>query len=255
MAISANTLFHFTEKETLKQILLTDFHPRYSLEDLSNATPPISIYKKAYIPMVSFCDLVFSQIKKHIEFYGDYGIGLRKDGWGIERGISPIYYIPEASISAIHIQSIAVEIGTRLKNKRERTAIRKELQNFYKYVKPYQGKVNIRKIRKNQKKKTEIRIFYNEREWRYVPQNFPVLSNERINIDTISKANEQMKKNKERLGFKLNDIKYIIVKHEDEIPEFVDFIEKDLKIKFPNERERKILVSKLISVNQIDDDI
>src|SRR5690606_31643375 len=100
MAISANTLFHFTEKEKLKQILLNDFYPNYCLEDLSNATPPVSIYKNAYIPMVCFCDLVFSQIKKHIDFYGDYGIGLRKKGWGIERGISPIYYVPEASISA-----------------------------------------------------------------------------------------------------------------------------------------------------------
>ena len=51
---------------------------------------------------------------------------------------------------------------------------------------------------------------------------------------------------KERLGFSLKDIKYIIVKHEKEIPEFVDIIEDDLKIKFPNDKESKILLSKLI---------
>src|SRR3989338_11108663 len=98
MAVSANTLFHFTEKDTLKQILLNDFYPKYSKEDLSNATPENSIYKVAYTPMVCFCDLIFSQIKKHIEFYGSYGIGLRKDNWGRKKGISPIVYVPEKSM-------------------------------------------------------------------------------------------------------------------------------------------------------------
>ncbi|MHB8260359.1 MAG: abortive infection system antitoxin AbiGi family protein [Bacteroidia bacterium] len=248
MAISANTLFHFTENDKLKQILLNDFFPNYSLEDLSNATPPISIYKHTYIPMVCFCDLVFSQIKKHIDFYGNYGIGLRKKGWGIERGISPIYYVPEASISAIHIQSIAIEIGKKLKNRTEKAAIRKQLQNFYKYVKPYEGKAY------NKKKKREVhQIFYNEREWRYVPSEFPVISKKRAKPNEVSDANEAMKK-KERLGFSAQDIKYIIVRHEKEIPEFVDFIEKELKDKF-SERDRKILLSKLISVNQIEDDV
>lgn len=82
MAVSANTLFHFTEKDRLKNILLNGFLPSYSLEDLSNATPEGSPYSAAHTPMVCFCDLVFSQIKKHIDFYGNYGIGLRKDSWG-----------------------------------------------------------------------------------------------------------------------------------------------------------------------------
>jgi len=50
------------------------------------------------------------------------------------------------------------------------------------------------------------------------------------------------------------NIKYIIVREEDEIPEFVDFIEEDLKDKFKMP-ERKLLVSKLISVQQIRDDM
>ncbi|MEK7200130.1 MAG: hypothetical protein AAB212_09465, partial [Bacteroidota bacterium] len=53
----------------------------------------------------------------------------------------------------------------------------------------------------------------------------------------------------ERLNFSAKDIKYIIVKTEKEIPEFVDFIENDLKGQF-NSFERKLLVSKLISVEQ-----
>ncbi len=58
----------------------------------------------------------------------------------------------------------------------------------------------------------------------------------------------------ERLNFSAKDIKYIIVKTEKEIPEFVDFIENDLKGQF-NFFERTLLVSKLISVEQIKDDM
>lgn len=248
MAVSANTLFHFTEKGYLKGLLKSNFHPRYSLEDLSNVTPGKSIYKKSYIPMVCFCDLLFSQIKDHIDFYGDYGIGLRKKEWGLKNGISPITYVPQKSLSAYHIQSISAEISAKLKNITDRKAIRKQLQNFYKYVKPYDGLVKNRKNRKN-----EYRIFYEEREWRFVPKNFPVLAIRRANPELLARANAKMEAD-ERLNFSAKDIKYIIVKAEKEIPEFVDFIENDLKGQF-NPFERKLLVSKLISVEQIKDDM
>lgn len=248
MAVSANTLFHFTAKNYLKGVLKSNFYPRYSLEDLSNVTPGTSIYKKAHIPMVCFCDLLFSQIKDHIDFYGDYGIGLRKKEWGLKKGISPITYVPQKSLSAFHIQSISTEISSQLKSINDRRAIRKQLQNFYKYVKPYDGKVKNRKNKKN-----VYRIFYEEREWRFVPKNFPVLPVKSTRIKLLSKANAKMEAN-EKLIFSATDIKYIIVKTEKEIPEFVDYIESELVEQF-TAFERKLLVSKLISVEQIKDDM
>ena len=249
MAVSANTLFHFTEKDRLKQILLNNFHPKYSLEDLSNATPENSLYRVAHTPMVCFCDLVFSQIKKHIEFYGSYGIGLRKDKWGRKKGISPIVYVPERSMSASLIQSMATEIGNKLKDGENKEEILRQLHNFYKYVKPYSGLA----MNKRTRKMDENKIFYDEREWRYVPENFPVLSGISAKKEDVEKANIMMKKN--TLSFSARDIKYIIVKSEKEIPDFVEYIEKDLANRFPNEKERKLLVSKLISVDQIEDDM
>nr|WP_298390483.1 abortive infection system antitoxin AbiGi family protein [Hydrotalea sp.] len=137
--------------------------------------------------MVCFCDLLFSQIKDHIDFYGDYGIGLRKKEWGLKKGVNPITYVPQKSLSAYHIQSISTEISNKLKNITDRKAIRKQLQNFYKYVKPYDGLVKNRKNRKN-----EYRIFYEEREWRFVPKNFPVLAIKEGLIQNSCK--EQMQK-------------------------------------------------------------
>lgn len=248
MAVSANTLFHFTGKDNLKEILKSSFFPKYSLEDLRNVTSQKSSYIKSYIPMVCFCDLPFSQIKDHIDFYGDYGIGLRKREWGLKKGISPITYVPQNSLSAIHIKSISDEISAKLKSITERKALRKQLQNFYKYVKPYDGNVKNRKIRRS-----EYRIFYEEREWRFVPKNFPVLAKKSANSKRMLKENKKMEA-EESLDFSAKDIKYIIVKTEKEIPMFVDFIENDLKDKF-NTFDRKLLVSKLISVEQIKDDI
>lgn len=247
MSISANTLFHFTEKDKLISILSSSFIPKYSLEDLSNATPRISIYKEAYIPMVCFCDLLFSQIKDHIDFYGDYGIGLRKNEWGIHKGISPIVYVPPKSISAAQIQAIATVIGSKLKNSNDRMVIRQQLQNFYKFVKPYSGVIENRKNHQKEKK-----TFYDEREWRYVPSNFQVLPKKKTSKKALENRNTVMQQ-ADRLTFDAKDIKYIIIKRENEISEFAEFIETTLT-QF-SESDRKLLVSKLISVEQIKDDM
>ena len=199
--------------------------------------------------MVCFCDLIFSQIKYHIDFYGDYGIGMRKKGWGIEKGISPIFYFPEESISAELIKLVATEITSKIKKRSERVSIRKQLQNFYKCVKPYDGVAFNRK-----EKKMEDRIFYNEREWRFVPKNFPVLPEKRASTSLLEKVNLKMQRD-ERLIFKAADVKYIIVKEEKEIPGFVRFIEEDLTKQFKKPEDRKLLVSKLISAEQIADDM
>jgi hypothetical protein len=247
MPVSANTLFHFTEKSKLHGILNNFFYPQYSLEDLSNVTPKKSIYDSTYIPMVCFCDLLLSQIKDHINFYGDYGLGLRKN-WGLNNGICPIYYVPQETTSALFIQQMAKEISLKIKAKDERDAIRKQLHNLYKYLKPYDGLAFNRK-----EKKMEDHIFYDEREWRFVPSNLYVISETATSKSDIKKTNKKLELDK-KLSFKAEDIKYIIVKEEKEIPDFVEFIEDELENSFiPS--EKKLLVSKLISVEQIKDDM
>jgi len=244
MGVSANTLFHFTKKKDfLKEILKNNFYPKYSLEDLSNAIPDGSIYS-ARIPMVCFCDLLFSQIKDHIDFYGDYGIGLRKKEWGLKNEISPIIYVPN---ELTLIQQMTEQYRSLLKSKKGDLSINKNLPDLYKYLKSYEGKAKNR-----QTQKMVDKVFYDEREWRYVPSDFAVLP-EDIDKKILNSENEKMKV-KSQLKFKAVDVKYIIVKKEKEIPKFADFIEKDLESRFDT-NNRRLLVSKLISVEQIKDDI
>lgn len=99
----------------------------------------------------------------------------------------------------------------------------------------------------------EDRIFYDEREWRYIPIGYPVLPENLSSPNVLDEGNRKMSESN-KLHFRAIDVKYIIVKKQSEIPEFFKFIDTDLKEMF-NESERQLLMSKLISVEQIRDDM
>ena len=86
--ISTNSLFHFTEKEHLLNILENNFLPRYSIENFSNSKNQEILIG---FPMVCFCDIPLSQILDHINTYGKYGIGLFKK-WGIKNHAPKFFY-------------------------------------------------------------------------------------------------------------------------------------------------------------------
>jgi len=99
--ISANTLFHFTDSlDSLINILVNEFHPRFCLEDFTlvfaQRNPPVPDLELA-IPMVCFCDLPMSQLQRHLAAYGNYGIGLKKE-WGRRNGITPVLYLHHDSL-------------------------------------------------------------------------------------------------------------------------------------------------------------
>ncbi|HHD63799.1 MAG TPA: hypothetical protein ENK96_05420 [Desulfobulbaceae bacterium] len=89
--ISTNTVFHFTKSiDCLESILTNDFYPQLCIEDIFGPLAGELEAEKA-IPMVCFCDIPLSQIKKHIKNYGEYAIGLSKE-WAIRNKINPVLY-------------------------------------------------------------------------------------------------------------------------------------------------------------------
>lgn len=72
--VSAITLFHFTSNiENLLGILTNNFYPRYCLEDHSAFFQELDKEEaERAIPMVCFCDIPLSNIRKHISTYGRY---------------------------------------------------------------------------------------------------------------------------------------------------------------------------------------
>ena len=93
MAISANTLFHFTSKyDTLISILKSKFFPRLCLE--RGLWHPGN--RKWAVPIVCFCDIPLSNMAEHTQKYGNYAIGIKKT-WAIKQGITPVLYVHDNS--------------------------------------------------------------------------------------------------------------------------------------------------------------
>ncbi len=257
--LSANTLFHFTKsKDNLIGILTNEFHPKYSYEYFC----PFSGYKDEVtfrMPMVSFCDIQLSHIKiNHTKYYGEYGIGLEKK-WGISKGINPILYAQSNSLLfQSFIDSLFKFIGKRPLAKDENNTYFSSLKNsnlyLLMYLKPYEGKM----FRDGKLKKKNYR-FYDEREWRYVPtiaqlkdnKITPFIVKNDYDIKKIENYETRLKEQC-RLGFEPKNIKYIIIKRENEILEIFDRIQI-IKEKY-SEKDRKLLRTRIISMEQIKND-
>lgn len=178
-SISTDLIFHFTPCFAgLCGILSNGFRPSYCKE--------FPIYLKEYyesriisnilgepeqkiedikIPMVCFCDIPKRARFKHMEHYGSYGIGLKKS-WAISNYISPIHYIPiDSKTHIISNQMMShLNIAQNLTQSGD-TALDLKVSNIFecfidyvKFTKQYQDPISKRK-------------FYDEREWRYVPNH------------------------------------------------------------------------------------
>jgi len=254
--ISANTLFHFTKTiDNIRNILTNTFSPRYCLEHMAfmeNENLDLAI------PMVCFCDIPLSQIIDHIDTYGEYAIGLNKE-WAMSKGISPILYLYNDSTTNKVINEL-FKTTVRLDNVRKllkkdltKLATFDFLELLY-YCKSYKGKMwRDGKLKEN-------KTFYNEREWRFVPNlNELELINPRLLInkeefDDFSKRSEYNHQIEHfTLRFSPKDIKYIIISKESERLEMVNMIEH-IKGNYYSMNDLKELNSKIISVEQIKED-
>jgi len=255
--ISSNTLFHFTKyEENIISILKEGFKPHLCMEDLNIVLQDKPTEKEAEelqhaIPMVCFCDIPLSQSSNHLDTYGQYGIGLRKD-WGNQNKISPVLYAHEES----EITSAVLRMLTRLPNDFD-NKLRDDIYWIYCFTKPYKGKL----WREEEKKfSDEIHRFYDEREWRYIPslRNYfhnDVLSDyclkKREYLDKSQRDKINHKLEKMPLKFKASDIKYIIVPSDEEI---ISIIKEIGQIDGYNRDDKRLLFSKIISAKQIEED-
>jgi hypothetical protein len=203
--------------------------------------------------MKCFCDIPLSLVKKHIEQYGCYAIGLSKE-WGMINGINPINYYNENSnfIHAIKIQYDACidMLNTNSHNdfhdfdlNRLREALEYTFMN-YKPVKIEAGS----------------RDYYNEREWRYIPlaedKNSIIIKKDNIKQMYLSSEIQEKKieeynevmKDYHTLNFRLEDINFIIVKNNDEIQYLCNFFDTN----YANNTYREIVKTKIIKSEDIE---
>jgi len=255
--LSSNSLFHFTSKaEYLIGILKNDFIPRYCYEETTLNKDLNRGKLLGALPMVCFCDIPLGQITNHLATYGSYGIGMSKE-WGIKNKLNPIIYINENSKLANSFGLITDSIYNLLDEEHcSQNAVQTgdEILKIVKYIKPYKGNFSRNgEVIKNVK-------FYNEREWRYIPD---IETDEDENIidmlikedfeNPIKLAKENSQLEKYKLEFTPNDIKYIFVKNESEIHHMMKAIREIKGGKF-NAVDIDILTSKILTTEQIKED-
>jgi hypothetical protein len=268
--LSSATLFHFTRSSnTLKSILAEGFRPFYSCEDLTI----FGVSECPGIPMVSFCDIPLSQAKQHVEDYGRYAIGLDKE-WGMKKNVSPVHYIYKDSICARVISNVYDSLPKKAFFA-DCTCMKFDTNTaIFFYGKPYKGHLRRKEaVTDAIVDKGEVN-FYDEREWRYVPfadqtikqlERVPedvrtMLSQKELeSADGLEKAKQSLHAHY-RLTFGAEDVRYLIVESEDEIPGVVDFIERlhgnceNTELATCSLSERKRLATRLISMAQIERD-
>lgn len=272
--ISSNSLFHFTDTvKSLKSILINGFFPRYCLEDWRDILSDRLNYA---FPMVCFCDIPLSQTRLHTQQYGGYALGMSKE-WGEINKINPVLYTYRGSATASHVtnaikklidvsnalsdlivvaglteEDADIESVYLLKIVEHLSYLRNELQDdvysIAKYLKPYQGRFWIKQSKRFSRKKIN---YYNEREWRFIPESlYPQAINEREYSDKDELDRHNKNANKYKLEFSSNDIKYIIVAQENEIPKIADYIFNKFKGKYTY-KELMLMVSKILSIDQV----
>lgn len=243
MALSSNSIIHFTNsKSALKGILESHFTVSYCKEKIhfdNNYVTPV-------IPMVSFCDIPLSEVKKHIKSYGNYGVGLTKE-WAIKQKLNPVLYIDKNSILSSSLSHIIDSFlaGTNYEN--DLTKEQKAIVDIFRYMKNYQAN-----LERNGRVEEENYRFSDEREWRFVPDHHkkivPLYNLSDYEEKKIPKLLEGVS-----LTFEPNDIKYIIIDNDDEIKEFVRLLEDAQGDKYKYQ-DIKRLTTRIITSKQIIED-
>jgi hypothetical protein len=170
--LSTKYVSHFTKKfETLCKIISEGFKPNPNKEraigeedtdiqkallSLFDTTDSSEEEKYCDIPMVCFCDIPKKLIKQHAKKYGPYCIGLTKE-WGIKH-TSPVIYIPQNSTLHALINAILILIKRIFAEAKsfDSTPLHEKINRLCAFIKPYMNESG------NEK-------YYDEREWRYVP--------------------------------------------------------------------------------------
>ena len=222
--ISSITLFNFTDNmDYLINNLKQGFYCHNTYEKLP-------LKNNGYrVPMACFCDIPLSMIKEHFDWYGRYGIGIKRT-YARQQGVKPVWYVTSESNLVRNL------VKTKTLSKYER-------KYLLPYLKQFLGNQYYQKQQKQKRKK-----FYDEREWRYIPDNSLVtpyfgLKDQRDKYTALQ--------NGERMKLDLNMVEYIIIKNESDF----DRILKELKRICNDKKVRyESMIAKIITAKQIERD-
>jgi hypothetical protein len=246
MPISTSSIIHYTDKiEKIESILIEGFLIKYCEEQLVIEN---ELSSNSAHPMISFCDIPLSHSYKHFDAYGRYGIGLSKT-WAHKMRINPVLYLD-------HRSTVSLNLGKLLEARREKKTTNltvnqsNQILRIKAFTKNYSGKLKRNKVDRSNY------IFYDEREWRLVPEDNE-LGSAKFSIALSKYKSKKSYYNNllSGLRFKFNpsEISYIIVDKTIEIPRIINHLRSHYATKCTSQ-ELDILFSKICSTEQIIND-
>ncbi|MDP3387888.1 MAG: abortive infection system antitoxin AbiGi family protein [Eubacteriales bacterium] len=281
--IRTSSIFHYTRYfSNLKSILVEGLIPNFCLETFTKDSSEVYTIG---IPMVSFCDIPLTRIH-YFSRYGFYGIGLSKK-WAMYNQVNPILYVTSRLLDNTLNDLIELknnlekirsdfendfvkdpETGRNYVNIDGSEASKRIVEWFILSKYSYDLHMNLFGFSKRAPNILERNSVYEENEWRYLVSN----SSESKWIwdesdykkwrgpEEYPSGRKTPKPNSgiSPLTFTVDDINYIIVKKEKQIPPLIDFIQ-ELNIiggseKLLSDSDKKILLTKIISLEVIDHD-
>jgi|GEM_PF-488410 len=252
--VSSNVLFHFTDSMIkLKSILKNGFFPHYCLEytldpldrkAAAEKRPPMHA-----VPVVCFCDLPLSLIRKHLERYGPFGIGLDKK-WGVNNRVSPVLYTHRTAQTRQPVLQLTAK-DAKVNNQKTEN----DLSLLAAYTRPFVGPAW-----RNNKLERKVQ-FYDEREWRYVAviRGYEPLFLDRKDYKNETKRNKlhMRLKNQNALSISPDFIQYLIVpydKGENNILELYNYI-MSLYGRRYSRKDAKLVTTTIMTVDCIMEDV
>ncbi|MBO5250052.1 MAG: hypothetical protein J6B15_04845 [Muribaculaceae bacterium] len=270
-----SSLFHYTKSiDILYSILKEGLIPNYCYEDLSYERNP---ERGIGFPMVSFCDIPLSKTNLFVERYGQYAIGLKKD-WAGNKRINPILYAKDEKIQvSLSFQKnienyykkelkkyggddkqVSFDLSDGPKpqivafiNSRNAHSAN---QSIHGMIKKYYGEYD-----------GNIQINYEENEWRYLVEdtertpwywNKAEYDEWRGDRSIADKPKPTAFLVEKKLLFTANDITFIVVAHEKDVSQMVNFI-STMRIIGGNaisEEDKLMLYTRIISLERIKND-
>ncbi len=165
--------------------------------------------------------------------------------WGAKNALEPILYIPSTGTVANFINhAVGVDPDNiHADSKAFYDNMMSHLDRIIALTKPLSGQILLggKPVEKD---------FYQENEWRYVPNNYELLSQEEFEGERDARNSDL---EKYALKFSPNNVKYIFVKTDSEIPIIFDFIQNNLGHWPLN--ELKILSSRITSLETLAHDL
>lgn len=261
MNLSSNCITHYTNKlSKLKNVLTGKIYGSYCKEVLKYRDEIIP----RIVPMICFCDMPIKTYTNIGSPYGKFGISLSKE-WATKNKLTPVLYIDKNSrllenfVNSLTNSSTTLPIALIILKQNQKhfkltesiTKSMEYLSYSLMYTKHYEDELKRENFHEPNYR------FYDEREWRYIPEFDCAVCELKKTEDEYNlwrgHSKDKPLLDEVKLDFKANDIENLIVENNSDRDKIIELI-KTSHLDFEN-TSKEILLTKILTIEQIEQNL